>query len=287
MNTRPCYQPILDLPGLEALKAVVRQWDAVAQNLPRHPAGLPLVLPNLLLKTMPGAGKTHFLQLLCEYLDTAGLLDFYGDVRFLEFYLEHCGAGEPLTELTRLIGEVRDAAGFRRDFRGVLAIDITPWRKSFGEAHFIRVLEYLSSIDERVCLVFVAENLDEDELARAEQVLLGYFRLKSVPFGYPEASELTAFCVTQLEKYHLRLDDSARALLEQTVTALMAYDYFDGYKTLIRLCQDIAFHLVSLPDLGGAAITAAHLADFSSDSPFVTGLMRISRRRAIGFGGEV
>ena len=286
MNTRHYYQQILELPGLDAMKEVVRQWDAVAQNLPRYPSGMPLVLPNLLLKTMPGAGKTHFLQLLCEYLDGVRLLDFYGDVRFLEFYLEHCAQNAPLSELTRLIGEVRDAAGFRSGFRGVLAIDISPWRQSFGEAHFIRVLEYLSSIDERVCILFVAENLEEDELRRAEQVLGGYFRIKSVPFGYPSADALAEFCIGQLEKYNLRLDQSARQLLEQTVTTLMGYDYFDGYKTLVRLCQDIAFHLGGFPDIGSAPITAGHLADFSSDSPFVTGLGRLSRRRAIGFGGE-
>lgn len=286
MNAMSYYEQIMDLPGLEEMKEVVRQWDQVARNLPHQVADAPLVLPDLMWKASPGAGKTHFLQLLSEYLDAARLLDFYGDVRFMEFYLEYCPPGMDLSELTRLIGDVRGAAGFRSEYRGLLAIDITEWEDAMEEANFLRVLEYLSSIDEKVLIIFVVEDFSKPAATRTEQILSSYCRIRSVDFSYPRDEAFSVYCASRLMQYRIQLDEGARRLLTESISELMKSDYFDGYKTVNRLCQDIVFALCSTPDIQRSPVTEAHLAAFRKDSPFVENLSKLERARKIGFGGE-
>ncbi|MDL2219784.1 hypothetical protein LJC04_05600, partial [Ruminococcaceae bacterium OttesenSCG-928-O06] len=228
----------------------------------------------------------HFLQLLSDYLYAAHLLDFYGDVKFLEFYLEYCPPGTHMSELTRLIGDIKGAAGFRSQYRGLLAIDITEWEDSLEEANFVRVLEYLSSIDDSVCIIFVAENFAKTAAAKAEQFLASYCRVRSVPFAYPDAEQFTVYCAEYLARYRIKMDASACHLLAEAIAELMKSDYFDGYKTVNRLCQDIAFDLCSLPDIQRRPVTEQHLADYRKDSPFVANLSKLVKLRNIGFGGE-
>lgn len=286
MSASIYYDQIMELPGLEEMKAVVQQWDQVAKNLPHHSTNIPLVLPDLLWKTRPGAGKTHFLQLLSDYLQASRLLDFYGDVQFLEFYLEYCPPDAYLSELTRLIADVRAAAGFRSEYRGILVLDISAWEKGLEEDHFLRVLEYLSSIDHKVCIIYIAEDFPQEANQKLEQVLNGYCRVRSVDFSYPEPGEFAAYCAKWLLQYQLQLDKGAQKMLADSISALMKWDYFDGYKTVNRLCQDIAFDLCSLPDVQKKPVTAKQLAAYHKDGPFVKNMSRMIKLRSIGFGGE-
>lgn len=287
MHARDYFEQIKQIPGLEEIKAVITQWNHVAENRPKLTGDLPIALPDLFWRTQPGAGKTHFLQLLSDYLDAARLMEFHGETKYFEFTLEYCPPQERMTELTRLIYQTRDAAGFRSHFCGLIAIDISAWADAFTEPHFRLVLEYLSSVNDRILVVFIAENLSGEALERAERLLNAYFRIRAVDFAYPGVDAFLAYCLYHFSRYGLTLAPEATALLKNTLAALVKSPYFDGYKTVNRLCQDVNFELCSIPNVQENPIQAAYLSAFGPDSSLVKNLCENAKVRSIGFGGNV
>ncbi len=286
MNSQKYYDKIMNLNGLSQAKDVIVKWNNAFDNLKSKNINAPLLLPNIFLNAKPGAGKTNFLRLISEYLYNVGFMDFYGDVKFIEFYLEYCRPGTEVYELKRLIEQLRNAAGFRNEFRGIVAIDITQWADSTHEENFIKILDYLTVIDEHVCLIFMADNFKADQTAKAQKVLNAFCRVRNVDFLYPSEAEFTQYCTEMLKQYNLNLDESAQNLICESIAKLMKSEYFYGYKTVNRLCLDIAFELNSTLKQGSETIIADYLKDFEKNSDFIEKLHSESKLRKIGFGGN-
>lgn len=286
MNSNIYFNQIMNLPGLEEMKEILLQWDRAANNISRMPTDTPIVLPDLLWETRSGAGKTHLIKLLTEYLYSRRLMDFYGDTKYFEFLLEYCQPNMPLTELTRLIREVNCAAGFRSEYRGVLALDITLWNGHFEELYFHRILEYLSSVDDYVCVIFIAENFSDEDMHKIENILSSFFRIRRVTLLYPSVDQLTNYLECKLSKYGLKLEENAKVLLSESINELKENKYFDGYKTINRMCQDIVFDLCSSKDFSPLNITIEKLNRYSKDGEFVKSMKEIIKTRKMGFGGN-
>ena len=259
------FDKIMELPGLEEMKEILIQWDRASNNISRMPTDTPVVLPDLLWSTRSGAGKTHLIKLLANYLYSKRLMDFYGDTKYFEFLLEYCPPNTHLNELTRLIREVNAAAGFRSEYRGVLALDISLWNNHFEELYFQRILEYLSSVDDYICIIFIAENFSNEDMIKVENILSSFFRIRRVNLHYPSVSQLADYLEHKLSTYGLKLQNDAKILLEESIHELVDNRFFDGYKTINRMCQDIVFDLCSAEDFSPINITVEKLSRFSKD----------------------
>ena len=287
MNSNTYFNQIMALPGLDEMKEILMQWDRAANNISRMPTDTPIVLPDLLWSTRSGAGKTHLIKLLTEYLYSKRLMDFYGDTKYFEFLLEYCPPNTHLNELTRLIREVNAAAGFRSEYRGVLALDISLWNNHFEELYFQRILEYLSSVDDYICIIFIAENFSNEDMIKVENILSSFFRIRRVNLHYPSVSQLADYLEHKLSTYGLKLQNDAKILLEESIHELVDNRFFDGYKTINRMCQDIVFDLCSAEDFSPINITVEKLSRFSKDGEFVKSMKEIIKTRKMGFGGNV
>lgn len=287
MNSNIYFEKIMELPGLDEMKELLMQWDRAANNISRMPIDKPIVLPDLLWLTRSGAGKTHLIKLLSEYLYSKRLMDFYGDTKYFEFLLEYCQPNTPLTELTRLIREVNCAAGFRSEYKGVLALDITLWNGHFEELYFQRILEYLSSMDDYICVIFIVENFSDEDTKKIENILSSFFRIRSISLLYPSVEHLTAYLENKLSTYGLKLEDNARALLSESINELIDNKYFDGYKTINRMCKDIVFDLCSAVDFCPINITVEKLNRYSKDGEFIKTMKETIKTRKMGFGGNI
>ncbi len=286
MNLESYYNKIQSLHGLSEVKETIAKWNTILTNLKNKKEKTATLLPNLFLNSKQGAGKSYFIELLSEYLYQTKAISFYGDVRFFEFYLEYIPPNAEMSEINRFSIELRNAAGFRSEYKGVVAIDISEWANHSKEDHFILFLEYLSIIDANVCIVFMANNLMEDKIASVEKVLNSFCRIRTVDFLYPPKEGFVDFCKKQIEDYSLTLDDSGYLLLCDSIERLMKSEYFGGYKTINRLCLDIVFELSS-KEVADGVLTAAHLVDFKSDSPFIEKLCAARELSRIGFGGSL
>lgn len=283
------YTNLMNLPNSYGIRSIVQQWQNLSENIDRFPTGLPLILPDLLLVADYGVGRTHVLRLLADYLSSRkNLMDFYGDVKYFEFFLRYCKPDQPFTELPRLIEAVSDAAGFRSEYRGIVAIDANEWLGHCEEKHFLDLLEYLADNSEHWLIVFTLPNVKENDLRNMEAVLSMFLRLEKATLALPSADELLNYVRKKLYLYNILLSDDAGKLLAASIAKLRSSKYFDGLKTLNILIRDIAYRLYTSGTYKPHKISAEELFDFAEDGEYIT--TRIlkdekKKSRTIGFTG--
>ena len=280
------YDEIMGLTGAEEFKELICKWETLSENIKSAPHSLPRLLPNLLWVGNSGIGRTKLMRLMSAYLYSKGnLLDFYGDVKFFEFLLSYVPNNAPFRELQRLEDELAAAKGFRNEFRGAVLIDIDPWVNHFDELYFTGFMEYLAAHSDKWMIVLSVSEMEDSKLQNLEAFLSMYLRLDRIALPLPKTADLFAFVQRKLAEYGLTLDESAQALLPETIDELRENLYFDGYKTINMLCQDIVYEHFSSKNAGQACLSAEDLATFAPGSSYVKKAIKSSKNR-IGFTPE-
>ncbi len=280
------YKELMALKEAEEFKAVVERWRILSENIKELPTDAPIVLPDMLWIAKSGVGKTNLLRLMCEYLSSKpNLMDFYGDVKFFEFLLGYCPPNRHFTELGRLMDAVNNAAGFRSEFRGVVHINVGEWLDHYEEEHFVSFMEYLALNSDQWLIVLSLYSEDEEKLHNFAAFLSMYIRLERVALSLPRSEDLLDYVESVLGKYGLSVDKEARQLLCGTIEVIRNNKYFDGFKSIRMLCQDIAYAMFSRENMPGYRLTADMLAEFSANSAYVhRTVANIEKINRIGFG---
>lgn len=279
------YNKLMEVKGADELKNIVNRWRVLSENIKSKPVNEPIILPDMLWIAKSGVGVTNLLKLISEYLSTKhNLMEFYGDVKFFEFLLEYCSPQEQFTELQRLMDEVDNAKGFRSEFKGVIHIDINQWLKHYEERHFVSFMEYLSSNSDEWLIVLSVDSDKQDEIHNLNAFLSMYLRMEKVEILLPQTKDLLDHVETRLGKYHLSLESDARDLLCKTIGELRENKYFDGFKTINMLCQDIIYAVFSNEQIDTYSLKADMLSEFSVESAYVKKMVaNIEKVRQIGF----
>ncbi|MEE0928213.1 MAG: hypothetical protein UIG59_03390 [Acutalibacteraceae bacterium] len=265
------YDEIMQLKEGDELVALVKKWEILSGNIKNYPTDLPVLLPDMLWVAKSGVGQTRLLRLLSEYLASKGnLMDFYGDVKFFEFVLGYCKPDVEFTEIQRLMCEVSNAAGFRNEFRGIMRIDVNEWINHYEEKYFADFCEYLAANSEKWLIVLAVDTDDEKKIHNLEAFLSMYLRLEKITLSMPKTEDLFEYIERKLSGYGLTLSDDGKQLLTATINKLRKNRYFDGFKTIRLLCQEIAYTVFSKENLVSYNLTAKDLADFAPDSEFVS-----------------
>ncbi len=281
-----CYDTLMNAPLPEDVKALVRKWNTLSDNMRAVDHRVPVLLPDLFWIAHSGAGKTTFLRLLTQYLKSKeNLMDFYGNVDMFEFLLGYCPDHQPFTELQRLMDTVKSAAGFRNEYRGILCIDIDEWTEHYTERHFISFMEYLAANSEHWLIVLCVSPQKDDTLHALQAFLSMYLRLETIRMELPDDGQLVAYLEKTLGEYGFSLDSDAKALLQRTLAALRKNKHFDGYKSVQLLAKDIVYHLYSGDTLPEQVLTAAALEGFAENSRYVQNMIftASSSPNTIGF----
>ena len=280
------YEEIMDLTGADEFKELIQKWDVLSHNLQSNPQRMPRLLPNLLWVGNSGIGRTKLMQLMSSYLASRGnLIDFYGDVKFFEFLLSYVPKDAPFRELQRLEDELSAAKGFRNEFRGAVLIDIDPWVTHYDELYFTGFMEYLAAHSDKWLIVLSVSQMEENKLQNLEAFLSMFLRLDKITLPLPKSEDLFSFVTRKLGEHGLSADESAKELLLRTINELRENLYFDGYKTISMLCQDIVYEHFSSPNTGNTVLSAGDLDAFAPGSNYVKKAIKNSRNR-IGFTPE-
>lgn len=281
----PFYKKIMELKEAEEFKHVIERWKILSDNLRTKPVNAPIILPDMLWVAQSGVGKTNLLQLMAEYLSSQkNLMEFYGDVKFFEFLLSYCHPNAHFSELQRLIDEVDNAAGFRNEFKGIVHIDINEWIDHFEEKHFVSLMEYLSSNSDKWLIVLSVYSNNENKIHNLNAFLSMYLRIEKITLSFPKTDDLFVFIEDMLNQYGLTLTEDAKELLHDTIETLRNNKYFDGFKTIKMLCQDIVYAVFSNENVEQLQLSASALSKFSSDSVYVRNMIaNIERVKRIGF----
>ena len=278
------YDKIMTLDGIDDFKKIVEKWSNLSSNITKYPTPAPVLLPDMLWVASSGAGKTNLLRLMSEFLYSQGnLMDFYGDVKFFEFYMEYCPPRSPFTEIRRLIDNVSDAAGFRNEYKGIIYIDVSEWVNHFEEKHFISFMEYIAANSKNWLIVLAVNPVDEVSIKNFEAFVSMYLRIEKVVLTVPEAESLALYAENLLKDYDLTLVADAKEVLINSINELRKNKYFDGYKTVIMLCQDIIYSVFSRPTNRTTLLNAQDIAEFSQESEYIKKTVKnIEKVRLIG-----
>ncbi len=280
------YEQLMNFKGADGIKALVKKWDILSENINKRSFNAPILLPDLFVYTRPGYGNTKLLSLICEYLDSKeNLMSFYGDVKFFEFRLEYCRPEEEFKELYRFMETVEVAAGFRSEYKGVIRISIDEWVDHHNEKYFLDFLQYLKlNTDYWFVVLTLSTHKENEKTKEMEAVVSMFLRTEKVTLELPSTQELVEYAADYLMKYGLELNDTAKEILIGSVDVLRSNKYFYGMHTVTDLCNDIAYSLFSGSSAVGNVITSEMLSDFSKDSEYIKrAVIKIEKKAKIGF----
>ena len=273
------YDQIMSLNGLTGFKEVIERWERFSENIARYQAKQSLVLPDLLWVSDNGIDKTTLLSLLTNYLDTAeNLIDFYGHVKYFEYYLEYVPDKNNFHEIEKLAEKIRDAAGFRSEYKGLLSIELGEWVGHFHEENFINLLKFLATVDDDIMFIFNIHNYDHEAVEQLMKILVLFFRIEVIEMNLPNSEDLGIYIKNEIQEYGLNLDPEAEEMVIATVNKLREDQYFAGYQMLDRLASDIVYSVyTSTPPYDGI-VTKGMISAFAPDGIYVSELIQNNTR---------
>lgn len=288
------YNKIMSQTGFHDFQLLINKWERLSKNIERKIPNVPIILPDLFLVSQSGTGRTLFLSLLSEYLmGKPNLMDFYGDIKYFEFMLNYCAPNEYFSEIQRFMAEIESAAGFRSEYRGIVFIDIDEWIEHFEEKHFACFMEYFSDNSDDWLVVFSVSYGKQEQICQMEAFIAAYVRLEHLMIDVPTVSELSEYAGKLLELYGFALNMQAKELLSESIGVLSDNKYFDGYKIVKILAEDIAYFLYTQDfekyqrkrdHRKDIIISASNISKFSKDGEYIQGMIfKIEKIRRIGF----
>ena len=274
----------MQLNESDDIKHILKRWANFSKNKTKLQQGKPIVLPDMLWVARSGYGITNLLRLVSEYLFEERLMDFYGDVKFFEFELEYIPRDKHFDGFEHFKDALLDAAGFRNEFKGVIAVDITDWIDHVQEKYFINFLEYLSEHTDVWHIIFVVDNNEPKKIKSLEALLSVYFRIEKVMFKLPKPKQLGSYLENYLKSYGFEIKEDAKIILLDTIDELQKGKYFDGYKTINMICADLIYRVFSAENFDGYVISAEIASYYAKDSEYVERTkMNMEKRNSIGF----
>lgn len=273
------YDQIMSLKGLSGFKEVIERWQRFSENITRYQAKQALVLPDLVWISDNGIDKTGLLSLLTNYLDEAeNMVEFYGNVKYFEYYLEYVPDKTNFHEIQKLAEKIRDAAGFRSEYKGLLSIELGEWVGHFHEENFINLLKFLATMDNDIMFIFNIHNYDPEAVEQLMKTLVLFFRIEVIEMTLPDSEELGVYIKNDIQEYGLNLDPEAEAMVIATVNKLREDQYFAGYQMLDRLAADIVYSVyTSTPPYDGI-VTKGMISAFAPDGMYVSELIQNNTR---------
>lgn len=273
------YDQIMSLKGLSGFKEVIERWQRFSENITRYQAKQTLVLPDLVWVSDNGIDKTGLLSLLTNYLDEAeNMVEFYGNVKYFEYYLEYVPDKNNFHEIQKLAEKIRDAAGFRSEYKGLLSIELGEWVGHFHEENFINLLKFLATMDNDIMFIFNIHNYNPEAVEQLMKTLVLFFRIEVIEMTLPDSEELGVYIKNDIQEYGLNLDPEAEAMVIATVNKLREDQYFAGYQMLDRLAADIVYSVyTSTPPYDGI-VTKGMISAFAPDGMYVSELIQNNTR---------
>lgn len=269
------YDQIMALNGLSGFKDVIERWQRFSDNITKFNAKQELVIPDLLWVSDNGIDRSGLLKMLAGFLDSAGnLIDFYGNVKYFEYYLEYIPEKANFHEIQKLAEKIRDAAGFRSEYRGILSIELDEWVGHFYEENFINTMKYLASMEDDIVFIFHIRNYNSESVEQLMQLLVLFFRIEVIEMHLPDSEELCTYVRDEISEYGLNLDKDAEDMVIATVNKLRKDQYFAGYEMLDRLAEDIVYSVyTSTPPYDGV-VSRGMIASFAPESMYVSELIQ-------------
>jgi len=278
-----CFRDIQSLIGMDELKTKVENLHRFKENKDKH-AIMDVTLPNFLWIAKRGGGVTTCVNVLAEYLYHEKIIEFTGDVKYLEFKLSYMPNDDMFSELTRLNNTISEIAGHHRYFRGIICLNIDEWVEHTKEPNFYKLLDYISNKNDKILAILYVHNQDKKIIENLESDLSSHIRFEPLWLRFPNTDELLELIDTkyfQRDGFYLSTD--AKNILRESIEEIVKGKNFNGFHTVKQLANDIIYNLLTA-DMNDFEISADELAAFKKDSAYVKRIKAfVGNTKVMGF----
>jgi hypothetical protein len=280
------FDAIMELKGAEELKKECIRLETFLKNKATHFL-TDLTPPNYLWIIKRGGGNTTWLKEFAEFLYSKKAIEFCGIELFIEFKLEYNSPNAFFSELTRLDKTIAAFAGHNRYYKGLICINIDDWLAHTTEEHFIKLLEYLSSNNSRLLVIFCIQTEDKNFIKSVESALSSHMRLVSLSLRFPDAKELVELVESRyIQKTGFSFTESAKKSFQDTIKELITCKNFNGFKSVFQLADAVLYDILASDLREKKQISAEMLSNYSKDSDYVKLLKNKIDTKTIGFTNE-
>jgi len=286
-NDGTYFETIMNMPGFEGFKESIRQLRLRKTNAERL-GNSKYSLPDFLWISRSGGNDLlKLLKLLSGFLNEEKMYEFRGNEKFLEFELNYTAPDEPFRGLDILHGTLKNAAGHRSVFRGILCVGINAWLGHMTESHFELFLEYIDSHRGKLLTIFCVQcDAESSSLNKAESFFPARI-VEMVSIGSRGSEEWAEFiCVEYMKpRGFITESDGAKKCLAESVNRLAQAGCCND-RSINMLADGIVNNLLASEECTNQ-ITADVLTKFGKileiESLVKT---RIKNKRTLGFTRE-
>jgi hypothetical protein len=278
-----CFDDIMQLQGVDELKSKVRYLQKYQQNKEKYSIS-DVTLPNYLWFAKRGGGITTCLNAFSEYLYAARVIEFTGIVKYFEFIPAYTEPDAYFSELVRLNNTITEIAGHNRYFKGIACIIIDEWLDSINDVNFNKMLDYIDNKNEKILAIFCAHTDNKRTIANIETAITAYMRTETITLRFPNTDELLGYIEDKyIKKHNFYLAEDAKLLLTESINEIITSKYFNGFKTIKQLANDIIYSLL-VSNLNSCEIKADALCNFSKDMGYIKRIKTSGGKNKLGFG---
>lgn len=246
--------------GMDEFKSLALKLKRVADNQKKL-GGTRIQLPNYLFAVAPGCGVTTRIRQLTRLLDELHLIHFEGDRKYFEWVLD-ASAFENGGSFDRLLDQVQFMAGFRRNFYGVIGLDVEAWVGRADSPKLSRLMDFAEDMIGQIMIVFVVNQHSIKELTEITRRISQATPLEVIHIDLPKTNELVKCLSDFLKKRGFVVQPSAKKYFSSIMPDLAKANQFDGFQTLSNLADEIVYRYCS-----GERADSVYLAE--SDVSFI------------------
>jgi len=278
------HKAVMGLQGVDDFKETINRLSTFSLNKEKYKVP-DVTLPNYLWNAKRGGGISTCIYLLAEYLYSAKIIEFTGNVKHFEYKLAYIAPDAFFSELTRLNNTISEIAGHHRYFRGLACIDIDDWVEHTNEQHFYKFLDYIAGKNDKILAILYVHANNKRLVESVESSLSSRIRFESISLRFPNVNELMGFIETKYFKGRgFILSKDAKTLLIDSIEVIINGKNFNGFITIKQLANDILYSLLT-SNISSYEIHANMLTGFNKDSAYVKRIKTfVGASSAIGFG---
>lgn len=234
------YQQIKKLDNANQLNDFAEQLLRLKAKRRSRPE-MPLLLPNLVVKTIPGCGTGQHIRLLAQLLEEEGLLLFNGEEKVFEWIIT-----QEDVSFDPLLGRVQAAGGIYGSFCGVVVVELSAALQNPWPASFLRLRDYVAAQQGRIMFVFLVPINTASDLIQQLLVDLSC-RTPLAVIDIPWLSDdcAVSYITDELKKRGLSVNKDVPQLIGNTLRQITSHPNFRGYHTLQSLVDEFTWYVAS------------------------------------------
>ena len=236
-------------------------------------------MPPVIATLPPSVEIEPVMDNLCDDMEKASLVRFTGDKRWMNVLMRYEDPPK-FSSFTHMLGCLRQFAGCRNRFGGIVRMDMTQWLEHMDDQRVSDVLAYIHDYSDEIFFI-ISVTVKDPHLAHPLIVECNRWMYTiAANVAGPTADLLLKTIKDKLTTAGHSLTPDAVRLLSRSLEILAEQEDFAGLRELNALAVAIACDTVNIKK-----ISAEHLADYAPDGEWMSRRTGAGNKITTGFSG--